>query len=70
MFRFYWNGANGTQTVCCVQNYTVHRNEQAFPDPEAFYPERWLSKEGEDLRKAAFNPFSVGQRSCIGIKYV
>lgn len=53
-----------------VQNYTVHRNEVAFPDPEAFIPERWLDPKGEDLRKAAFNAFSVGQRSCIGIKQV
>ncbi|KAG6365556.1 hypothetical protein INS49_007167 [Diaporthe citri] len=54
-------------TVVGVQNYTVHRNEAAFLEPEAFVPERWLDPNGEDLRKAAFNAFSVGQRSCIGI---
>lgn len=51
-----------------MQNYTIHRNEAAFPDAEAFIPERWLDPKGEDLRKAAFNAFSAGQRSCIGIK--
>lgn len=50
------------------QNYTIHRDEAPFTEPEAFVPERWLAEEGEDLRKVAFNAFSVGQRSCIGIK--
>ena len=59
---------DNVQTVVGVQNYTIHRDEAAFPEPEAFVPERWLTEEGEDLRKVAFNAFSVGQRSCIGIK--
>jgi len=56
------------QTVVGTQNYTIHRNEEAFPEPESFQPERWLEKEGDERRKEAFTPFSIGRRSCIGIK--
>ncbi|KAK0638431.1 Cytochrome P450 monooxygenase FUS8 [Lasiodiplodia hormozganensis] len=55
-------------TTVGSQNYTVLRDATAFPDPENFLPERWLEKEGDELRKEAFTPFSVGPRSCIGIK--
>lgn len=54
-------------TTAGTQNFTIHRNPKAFPKPEEFIPERWFEKEGEELRKEAFIPFSVGQRSCIGI---
>ncbi|KAF1973921.1 cytochrome P450 [Bimuria novae-zelandiae CBS 107.79] len=56
-----------------VNAYTIHHNEEYFPDPFAFKPERWLD-EGDtseaiaarkNLREA-FSPFSVGPRSCIG----
>ncbi|OMP85175.1 Averantin oxidoreductase, partial [Diplodia seriata] len=49
------------------QNYTVLRDATAFPDPGNFFPERWLGEEGDELRREAFTPFSVGPRACIGI---
>ena len=53
--------------VVGMQNYTIHRDPTAFPDPESFKPERWLVKDGnEKLRNQAFTPFSVGSRQCIG----
>ncbi|GME26776.1 benzoate 4-monooxygenase [Neofusicoccum parvum] len=54
-------------TIVGTQNYTIQRDAKAFPSPNEFIPERWLEKEGEELRKEAFVPFSVGQRSCLGI---
>ncbi|KAH8897412.1 cytochrome P450 [Thozetella sp. PMI_491] len=54
-------------TIVGVQNYTMHLNEEAFPNPEEWNPERWLVKEGDELRKEAWVPFSVGPRKCIGI---
>ncbi|TPX12372.1 uncharacterized protein E0L32_007019 [Thyridium curvatum] len=69
--------ANKTTFVCGVpvpkgttvgtQNYTMHRNAEAFPEPEEFIPERWLEPDKGDLRKASWTPFSVGSRRCIGI---
>lgn len=58
------------QTIVGTQSYTIHRNEEAFPKGEDFLPERWLDESGDELQKEAFVPFSVGKRSCIGIKYV
>ncbi|KAF5008180.1 hypothetical protein FDECE_5513 [Fusarium decemcellulare] len=54
-------------TIVGVQNYTMHRNETAFPNSEEWDPKRWLTKEGEELRKEAWVPFSVGLRKCVGI---
>lgn len=56
------------QTTVGTQNYTMHRNAEAFPEPEEFIPERWLEPDKGDLRKASWTPFSVGSRRCIGIK--
>ncbi|PWY89842.1 cytochrome P450 [Aspergillus heteromorphus CBS 117.55] len=54
-------------TTVGTQNYTIHFNEQAFPTPEEFRPERWFDTENEALRKEAWAPFSMGSRKCIGI---
>lgn len=60
---------NVGQTIVGTQNYTMHRNPIAFPDPEEFLPERWLGDKAEDENmKAAWNPFSVGSRKCVAIK--
>ena len=56
-----------------VNMYTIHHNEEYFPNPFAFIPERWL--DGEDTPEALaarkklreiFSPFGVGSRSCVG----
>ncbi|KAH7142955.1 benzoate 4-monooxygenase [Dactylonectria estremocensis] len=53
-------------TTVGTQNYTIHRNEEAFPEPEKFIPERWLESDNADLRKGSWTPFSMGSRKCIG----
>ncbi|RYP81172.1 hypothetical protein DL769_002120 [Monosporascus sp. CRB-8-3] len=64
----------GTQVG--VNIYSLHHNEEYFPDPFAYNPARWLasadSKSGAAAaaaRKAmhdAFSAFSVGARGCAG----
>ncbi|EWG42538.1 hypothetical protein FVEG_04314 [Fusarium verticillioides 7600] len=54
-------------TIVGTQNFTMHRNEDAFPSPEDFIPERWLAADGKETLKASWTPFSVGSRRCIGI---
>ncbi|KAK6080445.1 cytochrome P450 3A31 [Seiridium cupressi] len=60
----------GTQVG--VNLYSLHHNEDYFPDPFSFRPERWLSSPGygpddqATLLHKAFAPFSVGTRSCPG----
>lgn len=62
----------GTQVG--VNIYALHHNEDYFPDPFAFKPERWLETSGsmtsEDSARSksqkAFIPFIVGPRACAG----
>jgi cytochrome P450 len=44
-----------------TQNYTLHRNPIAFPDPEKFDPSRWESLT--QAMKDSFMPFGGGSRS-------
>jgi cytochrome P450 family 135 len=41
----------------------VHRDADAYPDPDAFRLERWL---GPGPSPAAFWPFGGGARRCVG----
>ena len=54
-------------------NYSLHYNEDAFPDPFTFKPERWILDERAGITpeilarsEAAFMPFSIGARACPG----
>jgi benzoate 4-monooxygenase len=48
-----------------VPAYTAHRNPDIFPDPQSYYPDRWLEGDAKNAR-ASFIPFSAGARGCIG----
>lgn len=53
-------------TIISTQAYTCHRDPKVFPDPERFWPERWL-EETPEMRKF-YIPFGAdGPRKCIGI---
>lgn len=56
----------GTQVGVCT--YALHHNEQYFPEPFVFRPERWLVEDSSELAKmySAFAPFSIGPRGCAG----
>ncbi|KAI0187319.1 cytochrome P450 [Xylaria flabelliformis] len=47
------------------QNYSLHRNPDAFPDPEKFDPSRW--ENPTQVMKDSFIPFGGGSRICIGL---
>ncbi|PWY87438.1 cytochrome P450 [Aspergillus heteromorphus CBS 117.55] len=49
--------------------YAIHHNEDNYPAAFSFRPERWIlsGAEGDvSAVTAAFNPFSIGPRGCIG----
>jgi cytochrome P450 len=59
-------------TIVGSQAYSLHRNEDIYPQSEEFRPERWLNmdKETELQMQRQFWAFSSGARSCIGQKYI
>ncbi|VUC32368.1 unnamed protein product, partial [Clonostachys rosea] len=58
-------------TAVGVNTYSIHHNEEYFPEPFKFLPERWIvsetnTKENLETMRRAFVPFSVGERGCAG----
>jgi cytochrome P450 len=49
-----------------VSIYLVHNDEETYPDPEQFKPERFLDGTPEG---AAWIPFGGGVRRCIGARF-
>ena len=49
-----------------ISPYSVHRNPRIFPDPERFDPERFAPQNEQTLPRAAYIPFGIGPRTCIG----
>lgn len=46
--------------------YVLHREEDTFPDPEKFDPERFSVENRGKIGPYAYIPFSAGFRNCIG----
>lgn len=54
-------------TTVSTQSYTIHRDEDIFPDPEVFNVQRWLGDSDNKRIDMAFSPFGAGARTCLGI---
>jgi len=55
----------GATVVLC--SYTLHRHQDYWHQPHLFNPQRFSSSENEN--PAAYFPFSIGPRSCIGAHF-
>ncbi|KAI8680357.1 hypothetical protein NCS57_00316200 [Fusarium keratoplasticum] len=53
------------ETSVSISAWTAHRDEEVFPEPEEFRPERWLGEGAQELQRG-FIAFSTGARGCIG----
>lgn len=47
--------------------YLMHYDEQVYPDPWSFEPERWFGDYDSRMNRN-LNPFSKGSRVCLGEK--
>ncbi|KAF9259805.1 cytochrome P450 [Marasmius fiardii PR-910] len=55
-------------TAVAIGHTFVHMNRAIFPEPERFYPERWLNNDnGHPKLEKFLVSFSKGPRSCLGI---
>lgn len=54
------------KSMAIVSIYAAHRNEDYFPNPEQFDPERFTPENEAQLHKYAYLPFGGGPRICIG----
>ncbi|EXJ96050.1 hypothetical protein A1O1_01176 [Capronia coronata CBS 617.96] len=59
-------------TIVGMSPFCLHRDEDVFPSPSSFRPERWLTSSGtliteSDQQNRYFWAFSSGARMCIGM---
>ncbi|KAF5291396.1 hypothetical protein FQR65_LT01706 [Abscondita terminalis] len=47
----------------------LHYDEQYFPEPDRFIPERFSQENKASLNSYAYIPFGVGPRNCIGNRF-
>ncbi|XP_062540295.1 cytochrome P450 9b2-like [Armigeres subalbatus] len=51
-----------------VSIWALHRDEQYFPDPERFDPERFSVTNKAKIKPCTYIPYGVGPRNCIGMR--
>lgn len=50
--------------ICGMPIYALHRDADVFDKPDTFDPERWANPTPAMM--AAYQPYSVGRRNCVG----
>jgi cytochrome P450 len=46
----------------------MHMDENLYPNPEKFDPERWVDVESRKRAEKVYAPFSRGSRICLGMQ--
>ncbi|OBZ91248.1 hypothetical protein A0J61_00693 [Choanephora cucurbitarum] len=56
-------------TSVSIQVYSLHHNEDIYPNHTRFDPDRWTPEEEQKRSRSAWLPFSTGPRGCIGMSF-
>ncbi|XP_032728516.1 cytochrome P450 3A12-like isoform X2 [Lontra canadensis] len=56
-------------TVVMVPVFTLHRDQDLWPEPEEFRPERFSKKNKDSINPYTYLPFGTGPRNCIGMRF-
>jgi cytochrome P450 len=54
-------------TAVIMPQWSIHRSDRYFDDPEAFDPDRWERRSPNDV--PAYFPFSTGPHACVGKQF-
>ncbi|XP_067142451.1 cytochrome P450 3A8-like isoform X2 [Centruroides vittatus] len=55
--------------MIAIPIYAIHQDEEWFPNPKKFDPERFLPENRNLIRPYTYFPFGLGPRSCLGMKF-
>ena len=64
----------GKGTVVFVPTFLLHRDEEQYPDPEVFRPERWIRKDDNNVdclipvTPGYYFAFGAGPKMCVGFQ--
>ncbi|KAF2897764.1 hypothetical protein ILUMI_08411 [Ignelater luminosus] len=56
-------------TPVIIPSYAIHYDDQYYPDPEKFDPDRFSEENKESRPKCTFLSFGEGPRMCLGMRF-
>ncbi len=49
--------------------FAIHHSEEYYPNPERFFPERFMPENRDQIIPYTYIPFGAGPRNCIGMRF-
>lgn len=70
LFLFPEQGKLPAGAEVYISMYNYHRNEEFYPQPDVFNPDRFLPENTREKHPFFWIPFGLGMRSCVGKCYL
>nr|BAM73820.1 cytochrome P450 [Bombyx mori]BAM73821.1 cytochrome P450 [Bombyx mori] len=59
----------GVGDAVAIPVYGLHMDEDIYPEPREFKPERFMDDQKKDRPSHLYLPFGAGPRNCIGLRF-